>query len=54
MVWDEIGKVAVLVVGICLCGIGIAGVYLCCLATAEYPRRRRNRRAQRGVMSAAG
>lgn len=48
MVWDEIGKVAVLLVGICLCGIGIAAGYFCCIATAEYLRRRKDRRGWRG------
>lgn len=41
--WEEIGKVAVLLVGVGLCGIGIAAVYFCGVATAEYWRRRRQR-----------
>lgn len=41
--WDEIGKVAVLLVGIGLCGIGLAAIYFCCIATAEYWRRRKER-----------
>ena len=52
MWWDEIGRVAVLLIGIGLCGTGVGMIYVAVLCSVEFVRRwieRRQRRRERRV-----